>query len=56
MTDIRGVGLPLRRRHSVRFHHEAGTAELGFGGSRDHDRDGTGYNCQLQVDWSNIQQ
>lgn len=36
--------------------HEAGTAELIFGGSRDHDWDDTGTNPQLQADWSNIQQ
>ena len=37
--------------------HEAGTAELVTGGSRDHDWDNSGYNYyQLQADWSHIQQ
>lgn len=36
--------------------HEAGTAELVWGGSRDHNWDDTGYNPQLQADWSHVQQ
>jgi hypothetical protein len=34
----------------------AGTAELITGGSRDHDWDNSGYNSQLQANWSHVQQ